>query len=583
MFGVTEGQILLAGSPDAQSGDVKGFRGWIDDFKMFSELTSPEVICNHAYGTLVGLPEGYEGSLREQASVYPASGHALISRIAKGYGRETYPEYACYHDNTDDYAAHMQNIPSDVVSMREALIFPEGPLFHAQPRPDSLNNQFCLSCHHAEGKGGLGLGALSLLTTFDAKHDPRRQPMQPPARVGGNLPANWMPHSAPTASQTPAGGAFIDELLMESGNDVDPRVAGLTLVDAQSGFDLMPVEDGAVINLSALPAELALRFSANGVTRNVSYTLNGDTGSLESPFSVGGTTTNDAGERSYNPVALVAGSYAVTASASGANQLEVSFTLTGESPAVVVSGGSGSSSSSDDDDLFQAAQNVFNAVVDFFSGLLNSVKETIFGSTTDSDSQTASADQHREIWDQSDRITSLQSLKPAQIYFSEVNKCATVWIGYGEWDADNGRNIYLDDCNGGANQLWHSDDTGRIYSMIDQHTAAAKRRCLDGTGMQHNNNTVIWDCHGGNNQKWRLTELGKIQGMVNTNVCLSAAYDDNLHLTTCDQNAENPSQKVEWREPQLSQFSTIKSGQTGKMSDCYGRHNSSRRSWSGKL
>ena len=562
IFQIQEGDIYLAGTPASENSQA-GFRGWIDDFKAFSELTNPEVICNHAYGTLVGLPEGYEGELKATAMLYPPSAHSLISRITKGYGRETYPKYACYSDNSADYAAHLQNIPQGVEPMRESLIFPEGPLFHAKPRPDSLNNQFCLSCHHSEGKGGLGLSALALNTSFEAKHDPRRQPMQPPARIGGNLPANWLPQSETFDTKTPDEGAYVDELLMTSGDEVVPQVKGLTLVDATTGLDVMPIENGTVLNLEALPARLALRFVANGVTQNVSYGLNGSTGVLQSPFSIAGVTVQDNGERDFNVAGLVAGQYSVTASANVGEDLSFTFTAVGVSPEYV-DNSVPDPVAIDEDTLFEQAVAVFDAVVDFFSGLLDSVKETIFGTTSDADAQSASAEQHRELWDQSERISSLQSLKPAQIYFPEVNKCATIWIGYGAWDADNGQNIYLDHCHGGANQLWHSDDSGRIFSMIDQHTAEAKRRCLDGTGMNNGNNVLIWDCHGGDNQKWRLTESNKIQGLVNTGACLGVDSDDNLVINNCDQNANNPYQKVEWREPQLTQFSTIKSEETGK-------------------
>ena len=35
--------------------------GWVDELKVFAERPALEVQCNHARGTLVGLPDGYDG------------------------------------------------------------------------------------------------------------------------------------------------------------------------------------------------------------------------------------------------------------------------------------------------------------------------------------------------------------------------------------------------------------------------------------------------------------------------------------------------------------------------------------------
>jgi len=567
LFQVKQGSIYLGGKPNSDTSVVKALRGWIDDFKMFAELTNPEVVCNHAYGTLVGLPEDYQGSLLAQSDLYPSSSHALISRIVKGYGRESHAKYACFHDNSDDYAAHLQNIPADVAEMREALIFPEGPLFHALPRPDSLNNNFCLSCHHAQGKGGLGLDALALKLGVKAKHDARRQPMQPPAIVGGNLPANWLPYSLSSATQAGASGTAVDELLMLSGLDVAPVVKGLTLVNVKTGFDIMPIEEGSSLNLSTLPAQIGLRFSANGVTRNVAYTMNGASGSLPSPFSIGGVLQSTEGERSFKPVSLAPGSYAVSATADSSAPWTVNFSAAGVAPAVVAETDNTSiNADSSAESAFQTARNVFDAVVNFFSNLLTTVKEAIFGSSDASAEQVAATTAlHQKIWNQSDRVTSLQSLKPAQIYFPEMNMCAVVEIGYGHSTAHNGQNIRLAACDGGANQLWHSDATGRIYSMIDQNNAAAKSHCLDGINMNSSDNVHIWGCHGGSNQQWKLNEYGKIQGIHNTSACLGAnSANNNISIHTCDANGSNPYQKIEWRESQIAYYSMFESVQSGR-------------------
>ena len=50
-----------------------------------------------------------------------------------------------------------ENVPTGATPVREAINFPEGPLRAGAPRPDSSTNTFCLSCHHAEGRGNYGL------------------------------------------------------------------------------------------------------------------------------------------------------------------------------------------------------------------------------------------------------------------------------------------------------------------------------------------------------------------------------------------------------------------------------------------
>lgn len=355
----TEGTLRVGGQANT-TGELEAFHGWVDDFKMFAEVTHPEVMCNHALGTMIGLPDAYQGEWITVADDYPSTSHNFISRILKGYGKSAYEQYACYRNYSDDYAAHLQNTPQDTVALRDALTFPEGPLFHDAARPDSVNNTFCLSCHHPDGKGGLSLAALERNLGLFSKNDPRRQPMQPPALVSGQLPENWLAHSMGYASATAEKGQPFDELLMPSADTVSPEVKGLTLVDAKTGLDIMPIEAGTVLNLNALPVDLALRFAADGITETVQYSLGNQGGSLNSPFAPFGMSYDDNGYRQFNVADLQAGEYVVMAQASNssADAFEVTFQVTG-TPATASGNG-----------FFELLQQWFSGIVWFFKELL---------------------------------------------------------------------------------------------------------------------------------------------------------------------------------------------------------------------
>lgn len=187
---------------------IGGVRAWIDDFVVLAHDVNPEVACNHARGTLVQVTD--EPTWSSIASRYPSWAHDEVAAVASVAG-----PFACFHDYTRDYGAHLQNVPAGTTSVREAINFPEGPVRFGAPRPDSSDNEFCLSCHTAEGQGGLGLEALELRVDVMAEDDARRQPLQPPRRVFGNIPADWIPPgegegSPTTALQAPPEGLVVD-------------------------------------------------------------------------------------------------------------------------------------------------------------------------------------------------------------------------------------------------------------------------------------------------------------------------------------------------------------------------------------
>ena len=204
------------------AGAWTGFRGWIDDLVVLLHRPDVEVACNHAGGTLVEVVD--DARWAAVAARYPAWAHAEVAAAA---GRGEGVQVACYADHSDDHAAHLGNLPEGTRTLRAAIHFPEGPLRAGVPRPDSSGNAFCLSCHTAEGKGGLSIAALTPQPGLPAELDPRRQPIQPPPRVFGNIPAGWIapgagPGGPAEAMQAPPEGMLIDPWLLAGPEGAPP-------------------------------------------------------------------------------------------------------------------------------------------------------------------------------------------------------------------------------------------------------------------------------------------------------------------------------------------------------------------------
>ncbi len=210
LFEMVEGDFTVGRAGD----EGKGFRGWVDDLVVLAHDVDVEVACNHAGGTLVHVQDN--ASWAEVAGAYPTWAHDEVAQVAQlGPASRS----ACFVDYSGDYAAHLGNTPAGTSSVRDVILFPEGPLRAGAPRPDSTQNQFCLSCHHSEGRGGLSLDALALNPDVAAEDDLRRQPLQPPRRVFGNIPAGWIPPGAGAGSpdeavQAPPEGFLIDRWVM---------------------------------------------------------------------------------------------------------------------------------------------------------------------------------------------------------------------------------------------------------------------------------------------------------------------------------------------------------------------------------
>lgn len=207
VFLMTEGHFVVGYHGEQNA----GFRGWIDELKVLAHDVNPEVMCNHGLGTLVRIED--HPHWLASAEKYPDwAHHSLSSHL----GDPLSTRYACYHDYRHDFAAHLQNIPRGTDRLRELLIFPEGPLRLGEPRPDSSENSFCLSCHQANGLGGLSLKALEYRSEMPTELDPRRQPTQPPRRVFGHIPADWLSGSPEEALVAPNEGILIDSWLLQA-------------------------------------------------------------------------------------------------------------------------------------------------------------------------------------------------------------------------------------------------------------------------------------------------------------------------------------------------------------------------------
>jgi hypothetical protein len=191
--------------------DEPGFRGWVDELKVFAERPTLEVQCNHARGTLVGLPDDYSGPWSVIADAYPPVSHKRVTYHLNQGGQQTFGRYVCAMDYTSDAGMTRVTLPVGTVGLREGLLMPEGPLVFGQPRPDSTQNVFCTSCHTPEQPSELSLDALTPLGGLALQDDERRQPMQAPRLIFGHIPAGYVGDAAPLTAQVADDlGAYLD-------------------------------------------------------------------------------------------------------------------------------------------------------------------------------------------------------------------------------------------------------------------------------------------------------------------------------------------------------------------------------------
>ncbi len=188
---VEPGKIVLGGSADAST---PGFRGWVDELRVASGARDPETICNWAHGTLRGLDPTDDATDFAAAGSYPESSHQEISNRLTAARRPTSARYLCERQR-DQQPSCLELIHrpggSDPRCVRSALLFPEGPIHHDRPRPDSSANPFCQSCH-TRGHATPTLRTVQPLTAGAAgtllSEDDRRQPSQAPRVLHGYIP-----------------------------------------------------------------------------------------------------------------------------------------------------------------------------------------------------------------------------------------------------------------------------------------------------------------------------------------------------------------------------------------------------------
>jgi len=333
--GATADGVLTVGKSSLLTN--QGFKGWIDDFKVIARKLDPETACNHAGGTLIGLPTGYSGEHAHFADWFPASTHQAISNRLHNSGETTYAAYANHYDHGKDNGAHLGNLPVGTASLRDSIHFPEGPFYQNAPRPDSTQNQFCITCHSTPSanenthlvafKNGLTMEAL-MLRPVNAMLDLRRLPSQPPAVMRGNVIAGMFdfitaaPGSAAPAPQpltAPAqnqnGYYNIDQWLLPTFTSA--VVKTFTLVNASTGEELAPIFHGSTISLASYPGiPLAIRANLESAVGSVTLTLDG-----------GSAVTRD--RIPYTSAAIpTTGQHTVNATTSlGANSLMITFTI----------------------------------------------------------------------------------------------------------------------------------------------------------------------------------------------------------------------------------------------------------------
>ncbi len=334
LFHLTPGTLTLG---QTNVSLTNGFRGWVDDFKIFAHAVDFETACNHAGGTLIGLPSTYTNEWKTRfADRYPQWAHDEISTFLRNQGETNFPRYASFHDYRADKGAHLGNLPAGTISLRKSVHFPEGPLFHNAPRPHSAANSFCLTCHVGGADGGLDLTAITLDTPI-ASQDDRRQPMQPFRRVFGKIPAGLVPATGlPTvATNLPYTGQVIDVWTLPTfSNSVAVRT--FTLLNAGTQQDLLSITNGTLVDPARLgTTNFTIRANLDSAQGSVVMKLDAGATNNKSrpPFTLLGTTNSP-----YVGTTFSAGLHSVVATPSFGLAVTQAFNMVTANTARVVAG-----------------------------------------------------------------------------------------------------------------------------------------------------------------------------------------------------------------------------------------------------
>lgn len=253
--------VLLPSQPGHLS-----FKGWMDDYKVFSYRPDFETVCNMAHGTLVAA--GRSASVSALAADYPSAMHNKVSNALELRGQRPHPRYACHMgDPESDQTAAIQRIPDGAVSIRADMHFPEGPIFHDAPRPDSSANTFCLACHSTQNVHGLTVEALRY-RNVPASLDPRRQPTQAPPLIRGNLPVEFI--QSINGNHGATGSNKIDEYTLKSSRGVPQPIKNVILMKSNEAVSVL--QTNAQVSKAGVDS---LRVNTSGLAVRADFLIDG--------------------------------------------------------------------------------------------------------------------------------------------------------------------------------------------------------------------------------------------------------------------------------------------------------------------
>ncbi|MFP2931879.1 hypothetical protein ACLESO_43245 [Pyxidicoccus sp. 3LG] len=183
------------------------FYGWVDELRIYAltpddvrQAWTEELICNQALGTTVDIsqrePEQWHPALealRWRSYQYPGMRRSICEQMRLGSYVEPLDYPAQYGEHLCIDRVHKNPITPRSLADRCMRPWMLGlPTLQATlPRPDTSGNAFCLSCHTGTAPlPGLRVGALTA-GSGPRFQDPRRQPMNVPAVMGGVVPP-WL-------------------------------------------------------------------------------------------------------------------------------------------------------------------------------------------------------------------------------------------------------------------------------------------------------------------------------------------------------------------------------------------------------
>lgn len=219
----SEWSWMTLGRPDGALATTSTFDGWVDEMKIYrlrpEDVSGTsngfnETMCNFALGTLVR-----SGALSEAAERHRANTGSVPPELCEQLAIASVdrPHDLPAQRGRSVCAESVHRVLGDDCTRPEHFGLPS--LHAASPRPSTVSNAFCLTCH-TSANAVVGLRTEALTATGVARsRDPRRQPLDPPAVLG--LPPFECPESALT-------GTFYTSFLRAN---PAPRPDGTWLID----------------------------------------------------------------------------------------------------------------------------------------------------------------------------------------------------------------------------------------------------------------------------------------------------------------------------------------------------------------